>query len=118
MLADDMGLGKTPQALTLIYVTLLRSSNNSILPGDVQSANGEKQLPTLIVSPNTATAMWMEKTREYVHAQLNTSAHCMLIQGCLRRYYPFTTIDGVLHGMRAQLFTTGNMKDLTDLSGK
>lgn len=95
-LCDDMGLGKTPQALTLIYVTLLRSSNNSILPGDVQSANGEKQLPTLIVSPNTATAMWMEKTREY---------------------YPFTTIDGVLHGMRAQLFTTGNMKDLTDLSG-
>ena len=110
-LCDDMGLGETPQALTLIYVTLLRGTNGGILncdqimlPPTTLSATSslsplitvEKQLPTLIVCPNTATSMWLNKCREY---------------------FPITEVDGVAHGMRAQLFSTGSCQDGTDLSG-
>ena len=79
--ADDMGLGKTPQALALIYVTLHRNPLGGVLNCDanvVHPANFDehisnprepapmqaKQLPTLIVCPNTATGMWLDKCKE------------------------------------------------------
>ena len=63
---DDMGLGKTPQALTMIYVTLERGPNGGVLNCDQQHPTNPavRQMPTLIVCPNTATSMWLEKCRE------------------------------------------------------